>query len=141
VDHAKIIWDDLIHKLNKKTREKIVLYHSSKTFLTTEKAPQGKKPGATTGLKSKRSLKHTSESKTKASKSQTGQSKIETHFSSAKDKRPSHPLPPTLVVGKMHKEAQQAAGGPTSLGATSKEGAHPQLSSVNSTAEADPGPS
>ncbi|GKC36952.1 hypothetical protein Tco_1049336 [Tanacetum coccineum] len=29
----------------------------------------------------------------------------------------------------MHKEAQQAAGGPTSLGATSKEGAHPQLSS------------
>ncbi|GKD63633.1 hypothetical protein Tco_1305741 [Tanacetum coccineum] len=29
----------------------------------------------------------------------------------------------------MHKEAQQAASGPTSLGATSKEGAHPQLSS------------
>ncbi|GJY36884.1 hypothetical protein Tco_0422262 [Tanacetum coccineum] len=29
----------------------------------------------------------------------------------------------------MHKEAQQAAGGPTSLGATSEEGAHPQLSS------------
>ncbi|GKA05918.1 hypothetical protein Tco_0685038 [Tanacetum coccineum] len=29
----------------------------------------------------------------------------------------------------MHKEAHQAAGGPTSLGATSKEGAHPQLSS------------
>ncbi|GJR79470.1 hypothetical protein Tco_0150255 [Tanacetum coccineum] len=29
----------------------------------------------------------------------------------------------------MHKETQQAAGGPTSLGATSKEGAHPQLSS------------
>ncbi|GKD52806.1 hypothetical protein Tco_1286193 [Tanacetum coccineum] len=29
----------------------------------------------------------------------------------------------------MHKEAQQAAGGPTSLGATSEEGPHPQLSS------------
>ncbi|GKE10632.1 hypothetical protein Tco_1414183 [Tanacetum coccineum] len=29
----------------------------------------------------------------------------------------------------MHKEDQQAAGGPTSLGVTSKEGAHPQLSS------------
>ncbi|GKA72472.1 hypothetical protein Tco_0778688 [Tanacetum coccineum] len=28
----------------------------------------------------------------------------------------------------MHKEAQQAAGGPTSLGATNEEGAHPQLS-------------
>ncbi|GKD53927.1 hypothetical protein Tco_1287314 [Tanacetum coccineum] len=44
----------------------------------------------------------------------------------------------------MHKETQQAAGGPTSLEATSKEGAHPQLSSghdasADSTAEADPG--
>ncbi|GJV14639.1 hypothetical protein Tco_1359962 [Tanacetum coccineum] len=29
----------------------------------------------------------------------------------------------------MHKEAQQAAGGPTSLGATGEEGDHPQLSS------------
>ncbi|GJV80226.1 hypothetical protein Tco_1516096 [Tanacetum coccineum] len=43
----------------------------------------------------------------------------------------------------MHKEAQQAAGGPTSLGATSKEIAHPYLSSghdasANSIAEADP---
>ncbi|GKF83107.1 hypothetical protein Tco_0244763, partial [Tanacetum coccineum] len=46
-----------------------------------------------------------------------------------KDKSPSHPSPPTPVVSEMHKEAQQAAGGPTSLGATSKEGAHPQLSS------------
>ncbi|GKB19412.1 hypothetical protein Tco_0853335, partial [Tanacetum coccineum] len=50
------------------------------------------------------------------------------------------------MVGEMHKEAQQAAGGPTSLGATSKEGAHPQLSSgcdasVDSTAEADLGTS
>ncbi|GKA81508.1 retrovirus-related pol polyprotein from transposon TNT 1-94 [Tanacetum coccineum] len=34
-----------------------------------------------------------------------------------------------LVVGEMHKEAQQVAGGPTSLGATSEEGAQPQLSS------------
>ncbi|GJT55478.1 retrovirus-related pol polyprotein from transposon TNT 1-94 [Tanacetum coccineum] len=51
---------------------------------------------------------------------------------------PSHPSPPTPVVGDMHKEAQQAAGGPTSLGATSEEGAHPQLSS-DYTAEANPG--
>nr|GFB66073.1 hypothetical protein [Tanacetum cinerariifolium] len=39
----------------------------------------------------------------------------------------SHPLPPTPVVGEMHTEAQQAAGGPTSLGDTSKDGAHSQL--------------
>nr|GFC11099.1 hypothetical protein [Tanacetum cinerariifolium] len=44
----------------------------------------------------------------------------------------------------MHKDAQQAAGGPTSLGATSEEGTHPQLSSrhddlADSTAKANPG--
>ncbi|GJZ52241.1 hypothetical protein Tco_0606756 [Tanacetum coccineum] len=95
----------------------------------TEEVPQGKKPGAKSGLKRKRSLKHTSESTTEESKSQTGQSKKETKSSSAKDKSPNHPSPPTLVVGEMHKEAQQAASGPTSLGATSEEGAHLQLSS------------
>nr|GEV94485.1 retrovirus-related Pol polyprotein from transposon TNT 1-94 [Tanacetum cinerariifolium] len=51
----------------------------------------------------------------------------ETKSSSTKDKSPSHPSPP--VVGEMHKVAQQVAGGPTSLGATSEEGPHPQLSS------------
>ncbi|GKA45684.1 hypothetical protein Tco_0738480 [Tanacetum coccineum] len=45
------------------------------------------------------------------------------------DTSPSHPSPPTPVVGEMHKEAQQATGGLTSLGDTSKDGAHPQLSS------------
>ncbi|GJR42225.1 hypothetical protein Tco_1310328 [Tanacetum coccineum] len=44
----------------------------------------------------------------------------------------------------MHKEAQQATGGPKSLGATSEDGAHPQLSSghdasADSTTEANPG--
>nr|GEU78528.1 hypothetical protein [Tanacetum cinerariifolium] len=68
VDYAKLIWDDVIYKLNKKTKEKVVPYPS-----------------------------------------------------------PSHLSPPTPVVGEMHKEAQQAAGGTTSLGATSEEGAHPQL--------------
>ncbi|GKF78599.1 hypothetical protein Tco_0234167, partial [Tanacetum coccineum] len=37
----------------------------------------------------------------------------------------------------MHKEDQQATSGPTSLGVTSEEGAHPQLSS-DSTAKVDP---
>ncbi|GKD70933.1 hypothetical protein Tco_1325023, partial [Tanacetum coccineum] len=54
---------------------------------------------------------------------------FEAKYNKAKDKSPSHPSAPTHVVAEMHKEAQQAAGGPTSLGATSKEGAHPQLSS------------
>ncbi|GJY09009.1 hypothetical protein Tco_0377194 [Tanacetum coccineum] len=107
---------------------------------------QGKKPGARSGLRRKQSLKRTSESTTKASKSQSGHSKKETKSSSDMDTSPSHPSPPTLVVGEIHKEAQQAAGGPTSLGATSEEGAHLQLSSASghdasadSIAEADPG--
>ncbi|GJT11578.1 hypothetical protein Tco_0858620 [Tanacetum coccineum] len=95
----------------------------------TKEVPQGKKPGAKSGLRRKQSSKHTSKSKTKASKSKTSQSKKDTQSSSAKDKSSSLPSPPTPVVGKMHKEAHQAAGGPTSLGATSEEGAHPQLSS------------
>ncbi|GJW35473.1 hypothetical protein Tco_0058393 [Tanacetum coccineum] len=81
---------------------------------------------------------------TEASKSKTGQSEKDTQSSLARDKSPSHPLPLTPMVGKMHKEVQQAAGGPTSLGATSEERAHPQLSSghdasADSTAEVDPG--
>ncbi|GJW55287.1 hypothetical protein Tco_0099372 [Tanacetum coccineum] len=105
-----------------------------------------KKPGAKSGLRRKHSSKHSSESHTEASKSKTGQLEKETQSSSAKDKSPSHPLPPTPLVGEMHKEAHQAAGGPTSLGATSEERVHPQLSRMcgcdalaDSTTEADPG--
>ncbi|GJX38698.1 hypothetical protein Tco_0252001 [Tanacetum coccineum] len=98
-----------------------------------EEVPQGKKPRAKSGLRRKQSSKHTSESKTEASNSKTGQSKKETQSSSAKDKSPSHPSPPTPVVGEMHKEAHQASGGPISLGATNEEGAHPQLSSGHDT--------
>ncbi|GKC46779.1 hypothetical protein Tco_1064501 [Tanacetum coccineum] len=110
----------------------------------TKEVPQGKNPGAKSGLRRKKSSKHTSESKTKASKSKTSQSKKETQSRSAKDKNPSHPSPPTLVVSEMHKEAQQAACGLTSLGATSEEGVHPQLSSghdasTDSTTETDHG--
>nr|GEY83399.1 hypothetical protein [Tanacetum cinerariifolium]GEY83581.1 hypothetical protein [Tanacetum cinerariifolium] len=111
----------------------------------TKKVPQGKNLRATIGLKSKRSSKHTSESKTESSKSQTGQSKIKNQSSLAKDKSLRHPSPLTHMVGEMHKEAQQAVGGSTSLGATNEEGAHPKLSSghdvlVYSTAKTDPGP-
>ncbi|GKB03904.1 hypothetical protein Tco_0832047 [Tanacetum coccineum] len=56
----------------------------------------------------------------------------------------NHPSPLILVVGEMHKEARQAAGGLISLGDTSKDGAHPQLSSghdasADFTAKADSG--
>ncbi|GJU46359.1 hypothetical protein Tco_1203625 [Tanacetum coccineum] len=128
-DHMKAICNLDVHVDSK----------SLKPSSQTEEVPQGKKLGAKSGLKRKQSSKYTSESNIEASKSKTGQSEKETQSSSAKDKSPSHPSPPTPVVGEMHKEVQQAAGGPTSLGATSKEGARPQLSSADSTAEADSG--
>nr|GEW04313.1 hypothetical protein [Tanacetum cinerariifolium] len=198
VDHARLIWEDIIHKLSKKTKEKVVPYprlisllleymmleydneeltiNSTQVFSVhnwelnpnqterppftdhmkaicnldvhvdskapkssshTEEVPQGKNPGAISGLRRKQSLKHMYESKTEASKSITSQSKKETQSSLAKDKSPSFPSPLTPVVGEIHKEAQQAAGGPTSLGAISEDGADPQLGS-DSTAEADP---
>nr|GEV16520.1 hypothetical protein [Tanacetum cinerariifolium] len=96
----------------------------SKALRTSSKAKkkvsQGKILGAKTGLKRKQSSKHTSESKNEANKASTP------------------------VVAEMHKEDQQVAGGPTSLGANSEEGADPQLSSgcdasADSTTKADPG--
>ncbi|GJS38802.1 retrovirus-related pol polyprotein from transposon TNT 1-94 [Tanacetum coccineum] len=190
VDYTKIIWEDLIHKLNKKTREKIVPYprfvslllehmmleyeneeltknptqvfsvynlilrpnqpkeppftahmkaicnlhvhvdsKAPKPSSQTQEFPQGKKPRDKSDFRKKQSLKHTSKSKTEASKSKIGHSEKESMSSSAKDKSLSHHLPPTPVVGEMHKEAQQEASDPTYLGITTKEGAHPQLSS------------
>ncbi|GJU11160.1 retrovirus-related pol polyprotein from transposon TNT 1-94 [Tanacetum coccineum] len=96
---------------------------------TKKKVPEGKKPGSRSGLRRKQYSKHMFESKNKASKSKIGQSDKETQSSLAKDRIPSYPSASTLVVAEMHKEAHQAASGPTSLGATSEEGAHPQLSS------------
>ncbi|GKE86041.1 hypothetical protein Tco_1559783 [Tanacetum coccineum] len=49
--------------------------------------------------------------------------------SSAMDSNPSQPPVSTLMDLGMHKEDQQATGGPTSLGVTSEERANPQLSS------------
>ncbi|GJZ02673.1 hypothetical protein Tco_0520634 [Tanacetum coccineum] len=114
---------------------------SPKPYSQTEEVPQGKKSRAKSRLRRKQSSKHTSKSKTESSKSKTGQSEKETQSSLAKDKIPSHPSPPTPVVGEIHKELQQAPSGPTSLGATSEDGAHSQLSSgydasADSTAEA-----
>nr|GEY30312.1 retrovirus-related Pol polyprotein from transposon TNT 1-94 [Tanacetum cinerariifolium] len=108
VDYAKLIWEDLIHKLNKKTREKIVPYVRFISLLLKHMMP-----------------KYDNEELT---------------INPTQDKSLSHPSPPTPVAGEMHKEAHQVAGGLTSLGATSEEGAHPQLISDESEEdEADKG--
>ncbi|GKE24301.1 hypothetical protein Tco_1435813 [Tanacetum coccineum] len=92
----------------------------------TLKPNQPKEPPFTTHIKAIYNLDVPVESKapkpssqieeTEASKFKTSQSEKDTQSSSARDKSLSHPLPLTLVVGEMHKEAQQAAGGQTSLG-------------------------
>ncbi|GKB02389.1 hypothetical protein Tco_0830478 [Tanacetum coccineum] len=162
VDYAKKIWEDIINKLNKKTRENVVPYprfisllleymipdydNEELTINPTQvfsihnwalKPKQTERPLFTDHMKAicnldvhvdSKALKPSSQTE-EESKSKTGQSEKETLSSSAKEKSPSHPSPPTLVVGEMHKETQQAAGGPTSLWATSEEGAHPQLNS------------
>ncbi|GJU42343.1 hypothetical protein Tco_1195300 [Tanacetum coccineum] len=61
--------------------------------------------------------------------SKTGHSKKRKESSSAMDSNPSQPLVSTPVDTGMHKEDQQATGGPTSLGVTSEARANPQLSS------------
>ncbi|GJZ19400.1 hypothetical protein Tco_0555990 [Tanacetum coccineum] len=136
VDYVKLIYEDIIHKLNKKTRENVVPYPRFISLLLEY-------------MLSKYDNEELTINPTQAicnldvpvtPKLQNLPHKLR---SSANDKSPSHPSPPTLVVGEMHKEVQQAAGGLTSLGATSKEGAHPQLNSghdasADSTAEADP---
>ncbi|GJR99929.1 hypothetical protein Tco_0316438 [Tanacetum coccineum] len=72
---------------------------------------------------------HTSESNSEASNFQAGQIGKENMSSMVIDNNPSQPSASTPVDTKLHKEVQQAAGCPTSLGVTTKEGVHPQISS------------
>ncbi|GJT02720.1 hypothetical protein Tco_0823889 [Tanacetum coccineum] len=126
-----------------------VAFKSPKPSSISKRVPQGTKPGAQPGHKKQSSSKQTIVSSKEATKggsskaptgSKTGHSKKRKESSSAMDSNPSQPLVFTLVDPEMHKEGQQATGGPTSLGVTSEARANPQLSSgISSRAEADPG--
>ncbi|GJV13915.1 hypothetical protein Tco_1355456 [Tanacetum coccineum] len=103
-----------------------------------ERVPQGTKPKAQPGHKKQSSLKQTfvyskEETKGGSSKaptgSKTGHSMKRKESSSVIDSNPSQPPVSTLVDPGMHKEDQQATGGPTSLGVTSEARANPQLNS------------
>ncbi|GJZ52925.1 retrovirus-related pol polyprotein from transposon TNT 1-94, partial [Tanacetum coccineum] len=121
-DHILAIYD----------ADKPVVCKAPKTSSKAEKKDsKGKIPRAKT-----RSSKIQTGSKSKATKD--GSSNVPTgsqsgHFktmsSSALDTSPSQPPASTPVDVDMHKEDQQATGGPTSIGVTSEEGAHPHLSS------------
>nr|GEV59461.1 retrovirus-related Pol polyprotein from transposon TNT 1-94 [Tanacetum cinerariifolium] len=149
--------EDIIIKLKKKQREKVIPYTQFLSLLIMHKMKEGYKddePGPQIGhmkpLTSSKQPYVSSNEETKCGTSKeptsfkTDYSKKRKVSSLAMDSNLSHPLVFTLVNTRMHKEDQQATGGPTSLEATSEARANPQLSSGNdasaaSTAEADPG--
>ncbi|GJS70388.1 hypothetical protein Tco_0703229 [Tanacetum coccineum] len=98
--------------------DKPVVFKSLKPSSITERVPQGTKPGAQLGHK-----------KQSTSLKQPFVSRKES--SSAMDSNPSQPPVSTTMDPGMHKEDQQATGGPTSLGVTGETRANPQLSSAS----------
>ncbi|GJX48500.1 hypothetical protein Tco_0273690 [Tanacetum coccineum] len=152
-DFAKVIWDDLLSKLQKKHIEKVVLYSRLISLLVEHKMKETyENPEATTihtlifnvknwtlnddelswfRLESTFIGPLTKE----ATEALKGHSKKRKKSVTAKDKSPSQPLVSTLVVTEMHKEALQATSVQTSLGGTGEERADPQLISVDSTSQ------
>nr|GEZ93277.1 hypothetical protein [Tanacetum cinerariifolium] len=124
--------------------EKPMAFKAPRTSLQTEKKIyQGTKPRAKAGHKKlSTSFKHPPMSNSDATKgrsfkaptgSKNGPSRKRNNSCSIKDSNPSQLPVSTLVNIGMLKKDQQAADGPTSLRVTSKEGAHPLLSSSMST--------
>ncbi|GJR85189.1 pleiotropic drug resistance protein 1-like protein [Tanacetum coccineum] len=118
---------------------KLVVFKAPKTSLKAKSVSQDTKPEAQTRHKkpitsSKQPFVSSKEAKKGGSSkaptsSKPGYSKKRKESSSAMDLNPSQPPVSTLVDTGMHKEDQQATGGPTSLGVTNEARANPQLSS------------
>ncbi|GJW67158.1 hypothetical protein Tco_0121582 [Tanacetum coccineum] len=119
--------------------DKPVAVKAPKPSSNVERVPQGTKLGAKPGHKKhSTSSKQPSMSSKEAIKggsskaptcSKTGHSKKRKESSSTIDSNLSQLLVSTHVDTEMHKEDQQATGGPTSLRVTSEARANPQLSS------------
>nr|GEU95758.1 retrovirus-related Pol polyprotein from transposon TNT 1-94 [Tanacetum cinerariifolium] len=118
---------------------KPVVFKAPKPSTNAKRDSKGTKPKAQPGYKkystsSKQPFVSSQEAtKDGSSKAPTGSKtshlKQKKDSSSTVESNPSHTLVFTHVVTEMHKEDQQATGGPTSLGVTSEERASPQLSS------------
>ncbi|GJV02032.1 hypothetical protein Tco_1335601 [Tanacetum coccineum] len=118
--------------------EKPVAFKAPKPSSNAERIPQDTKPEAKPGHKKHSTSKQPPVSSSEVTKggsfkaptgSKTGHLKRKKESNSAMDFNPSQTSASTLVVAEMHKEDQQATGGPTSLGVTSEAKANPQLSS------------
>ncbi|GJU27754.1 hypothetical protein Tco_1166375 [Tanacetum coccineum] len=131
IDYVSIFLEDVTIKLNKRHREKVVPYTRFLSLLMMHKMKEGYRDGEVTPYPTQ--LSHKEAAKGGSSKSPTGSKtghlKRKKDSSSAMDSNPSQTSASTPVVAEMHKEDQQATGGPTSLGVTSEARANPQLSS------------
>ncbi|GKB48684.1 hypothetical protein Tco_0899437 [Tanacetum coccineum] len=128
--------------------ERLVVFKGPKTSSRAESVSQGAKSGAKTGHKKPTtSSKQPSVSNKEATKggsskaptgSKTSHSKKRNESNSTMVSNPSRPSVSTPMDTKMHKEDQQATGGPSSLGVTRHDvlpdftaEAHPGLSAPN----------
>nr|GEU53269.1 hypothetical protein [Tanacetum cinerariifolium] len=130
IDYANIFWENIILKLKKKQREKVVPYTRFLSLLIMHKMKEDY------GTDEQRGNKRWSSKAPTGSK--TGHSKRRKESSLAMDSNPNQPSVSTPIDTEIHKEDHQATGGPTSLRVTNEERSNLQLSSANFTAEADP---
>ncbi|GJZ34293.1 retrovirus-related pol polyprotein from transposon TNT 1-94 [Tanacetum coccineum] len=110
---------------------KPVVFKAPKPSSITERVPQGTKHGAQLGHKKQSSLKQSYVSRKETTKggsskaptgSKTSHSKKRKESILGMDSNPSQPPVSTTMDLEMHKEDQQATGGPTSLEVTTKGG-------------------
>ncbi|GKA43562.1 hypothetical protein Tco_0736286 [Tanacetum coccineum] len=147
VDFARLIWEDIIHKPNKKTREKVVPYPSVHNWALKPNKTEG--PPFTDHMlaicnaevpRSFKAPKTSSQLRRRFPKAKSLEIEVDSEENNLQNTHLSpklrHPNP--KLTNEIKKTSPQAASGPPSLGVTSEEGAHPQLSSADSTAEVDP---
>ncbi|GKE06588.1 hypothetical protein Tco_1398606, partial [Tanacetum coccineum] len=110
IDYAKLIWEDIITKLNKKTREKMCQWNIKLPI-----------PLPTLG-------RRIPKAKSLELNLDIGSNQLLLNITLCPRLRQPN-VASTPIVAGLYKEDQQATSGPTSLGFTSEGGANPQLSS------------
>nr|GEV98440.1 hypothetical protein [Tanacetum cinerariifolium] len=152
IDYARLIWEDIINKLNKKIREKIVS-NPRFLFLLLEDKMEGYGNDDVNLNPTQISSVHNwalnknqpkgppfiphmmaicSADELVAFQAPKTSSKAEKKSSLAKDSNPIQHSASNPVVVELHKEDLQATSGSASLGDTGEDKANPHVSSVNS---------
>ncbi|GJW78921.1 hypothetical protein Tco_0140603 [Tanacetum coccineum] len=148
VNFARLIWEDIIHKLNKKSRKKVVPYPRFISLLLEYMMPEYENDELTlnpTQMCLLISKLPTPPHKLirRFPKAKSLELKVNSKENNLQNTHLSPKLTSTPVVDEMHKEELQTAGGSPSLGVTNEEGFNPHLSSgcdasADSIAEAHP---